>query len=216
MKTIVADNVSAADLKKYGSTSLSRRSRSASGSAKASAASRRQGRRRLRSRERRVFPARDDHRSALADDFKKGADDYRKRDLFTFRAYDATRIELTAAGQTVRVRQDQRRETPRTKTSGTVMNVRVPSYGRRQEKMSVLLAAREPSRHVVRGRDHEDRPRRAGHDRLREVIDEGKKDERVTFGKSGSDVYAIVRASPRRQSESAEYDEINQEPMSRE
>src|SRR5439155_3987201 len=38
---------------------------------------------------------------ALVADLKKGADDYRKRDLFAFRAYDTTHIELTRAGQTV-------------------------------------------------------------------------------------------------------------------
>ena len=39
--------------------------------------------------------------ATLLDDFKKGADDYRKKELFAFRAYDANRIEITRGGQTV-------------------------------------------------------------------------------------------------------------------
>src|SRR5439155_12644715 len=39
--------------------------------------------------------------SSLVDDLKKGADDYRRKDIFEFRAYNATRLELTRNGQTV-------------------------------------------------------------------------------------------------------------------
>ena len=39
--------------------------------------------------------------NSSADDFKKPADDYRKKELFDFRAFDATRVELTKNGQTV-------------------------------------------------------------------------------------------------------------------
>ena len=39
--------------------------------------------------------------SALADDLKKGADEYRRKDLFEFRPYNATRVEITRNGQTI-------------------------------------------------------------------------------------------------------------------
>ena len=38
---------------------------------------------------------------SLADDLKKAADDYRRKDVFEFRAFNANRVELTRAGQTV-------------------------------------------------------------------------------------------------------------------
>ena len=40
-------------------------------------------------------------RPALVDDLKKSADDFRRKDLFAFRAYDATHIELTRGKDTV-------------------------------------------------------------------------------------------------------------------
>ena len=39
--------------------------------------------------------------SALADDLKKGADDYRRKDLFDLRAYNTSRFEITRGGQTI-------------------------------------------------------------------------------------------------------------------
>ncbi len=39
--------------------------------------------------------------NSSADDFKKPADDYRKKELFDFRAFNATHVELTRNGQTV-------------------------------------------------------------------------------------------------------------------
>ena len=39
--------------------------------------------------------------NALLDDLKKGADDYRRKDVFEFRPFNATHIELTRGGQTV-------------------------------------------------------------------------------------------------------------------
>lgn len=38
---------------------------------------------------------------ALADDLKKGADDYRRKDLFEMRAFNASRIELNRDGQSI-------------------------------------------------------------------------------------------------------------------
>ena len=38
---------------------------------------------------------------SLADDLKKGADDYRRKDVFEFRAFNAQRVELTRGGQTL-------------------------------------------------------------------------------------------------------------------
>ena len=38
---------------------------------------------------------------ALLDDLKKGADDYRRKDIFEFRAYSTDRLEFTRNGQTI-------------------------------------------------------------------------------------------------------------------
>jgi hypothetical protein len=41
----------------------------------------------------------------LLDDLKKSADDYRRKELFEFRSFSAQHVEVTFAGQTLRVRQ---------------------------------------------------------------------------------------------------------------
>src|SRR5262245_22191137 len=100
MKSIVPGEPSSADLKKYG---LDKPSVSASvhlGSARATLL--------LGGKSDGGIYAKDGSRpdvmtvdSALADDLKKSADDFRKKDVFDFRAFNATKVELTRNNQTV-------------------------------------------------------------------------------------------------------------------
>jgi uncharacterized protein DUF4340 len=131
--------------------------------------------------------------SALLDDLKKGADDYRRKDLFEFRAYNATRVELTRNGQTVvfeRVKgqgenaQDKwRRVSPnpadadRDKVDGflsRLANMRASSFVESTAKTGLDKAVLTV---IVK-------------------FDEGKKEERVTFGKQGDDIYASRPGEP--------------------
>ena len=101
MKSIVTDNVRAADLKKYGLDKPAATVTFSLGSAKASlllGGKSGDGSLYAKDASKPLVMTVD---PTLVDDFKKGADDYRKKELFAFRAYDANRIELTRGGQTV-------------------------------------------------------------------------------------------------------------------
>ncbi|HMB79672.1 MAG TPA: DUF4340 domain-containing protein, partial [Vicinamibacterales bacterium] len=101
MKSIAADNATPADLKKYGLDKPEATVNLSLGSAKATL---------LfggKAADNTVY-ARDASKpsvvtveSALLDDMKKGADDYRRKDVFEFRPFNATHIEITRNGQTV-------------------------------------------------------------------------------------------------------------------
>ena len=125
--------------------------------------------------------------SSLLDEVKKGPDDYRRKDLFEFRAFNATRVEITRNGQTVvfeRVKgqgdnaQDKwRRVSPnpaeldRDKVDGflsRLANMRADSFVASTAKTGLD----KPAMTVV------------------VKFDDGKKEERVAFGKEGNDVYA--------------------------
>src|SRR5258708_2505365 len=107
MKSIAADNASPADLKKYGLDKPEATVNLGLGSAKAT----------LwfggKAADNTVY-ARDASKpsvvtveSALLDDMKKGADDYRRKDIFEFRPFNATHIEITRNGQTITLERTQ-------------------------------------------------------------------------------------------------------------
>ena len=108
MKSIVADNASPADLKKYGldkpEATVEPEPRQRAARRCCSAA---------RPADNTVY-ARDASKpavvtveSALLDDMKKGADDYRRKDIFEFRPFNATHIEITRNGQTIALERDK-------------------------------------------------------------------------------------------------------------
>jgi hypothetical protein len=131
--------------------------------------------------------------SSLLDEVKKGPDDFRRKDLFEFRAYNATRVEITRNAETVvleRVKgqgenaQDKwRRVSPqpaeldRDKVDGflsRLANMRASSFVESTAKTGLD----KPAMTVV------------------VKFDEGKKEERVTFGKEGADVFASQPGEP--------------------
>jgi len=148
--------------------------------------------------------------AALLDDFKKGADEYRKKDLFAFRAYDANRIEITRGGQTVafdKVKGAKPEDEDKWQRAGTGGGKPVDAD---KEKMSVLLAKLES----VRATSFVDSTAKTGLDSPAMTVyakfDDGKKEERVMFGKSGTDVYASRPGEPGAAKISPmEFDEIN-------
>lgn len=125
--------------------------------------------------------------SALADELKKGPDDYRRRELFAFRAYDATRLELTRGAQTVafdKIKGAKPTDEDKWQRAGA------KPVDADKEKMSVLLAKLES----VRATTFVDSTAKTGLDSPALTVyakfDDGKKEERVMFGKSGDTVYA--------------------------
>jgi hypothetical protein len=131
--------------------------------------------------------------SALADELKKGADDYRRKDLFEFRPYNANRVEIIRNNQTIafekvkgqgdKAEEKWRRVSP---TAGDVDKDKVDSLLSRLSNMraaSFVDAAAKtgvnmPAMTVVA------------------KFDDGKKEERVTFGKVENDVYAARPGEP--------------------
>jgi hypothetical protein len=131
--------------------------------------------------------------TALLDDLKKGADEYRRKDLFEFRPFNATRIELSRNGQTVVL--------DRVKGQGD----NAPDKWHRaspnpgdvdKEKMDSLLSKLSN----MRAASFVESTAKTGLDKPALTVtvkfDEGKKEEKVTFGQSGSDVFASRPGEP--------------------
>jgi uncharacterized protein DUF4340 len=210
MKSIVSENASAADLKKYGLDKPAATATFSLGSAKASllvGGKSADGSLYAKDASKPLVMTID---AALLDDFKKGSDEYRKKDLFAFRAYDANRIEITRGGQTVafdKVKGAKPEDEDKWQRAGTGGAKPVDAD---KEKMSVLLAKLES----VRATSFVDSTAKTGLDSPAMTVyakfDEGKKEERVMFGKSGSDVYASRPGEPgAAKVSSMEFDEIN-------
>ena len=131
--------------------------------------------------------------STLLDDLKKGADDYRRKDLFEFRPFNATHIEIARNGQTVVLE--------RVKGQGD----NAPDKWHRvspnpgdvdKDKMDGLLAKLSN----MRAASFVESTAKTGLDKPALTVDvkfeEGKKQEKVTFGQSGSDMFVARPNEP--------------------
>jgi hypothetical protein len=187
IKSIVADSASAADLKKYGFDKPTAKVDLKLGSASATLLL-------GGTAEDKTVYARDASKpavvtveSTLADDLKKGADEFRRKDVFEFRAYNANRVELTRNGQTVAF--------DKVKGSG---NDAVDKWRRvsptagdaDKDKIDALLSRLSN----MRATSFVDASAKTGLNMPALTVfakfDDGKKEERVTFAKVGNDVYA--------------------------
>jgi hypothetical protein len=131
--------------------------------------------------------------SSLADDLGKSADDYRRKDVFEFRAFNATRVEITRSGQTT-VFERVKSEKPEQPDSWKRVSPN-PGDPDRQKVESFLAGLAD-----VRATSFVASTAKTGLDAPAMTVlakfDEGKKEERVTFGKSGSDVYVLRPDEP--------------------
>lgn len=209
MKSIAADSPSPADLKKYGLDKPTATVTLGLGSAKAAlllGGKAPDG----------SLYAKDDSKplvmtidGALADELKKNPDDYRRKDLFAFRAYDANRLELMRGGQTVafdKVKGAKPTDEDKWQRAGANGGKPVDVD---KEKMSVFLAKLES----IRATSFVDSTAKTGLDAPALAVyakfDDGKKEERVSFGKSGDTVYAArTGEAGAAKVSSAEFDEI--------
>ena len=207
MKSIATESATAADLKKYGLDKPAVTVNVHLGSATASVA--------LggKADDATVY-ARDGSRPALVvtldkglvDDLKKQVDDFRRKDVFEFRAFTATRVDITRGGRTVAFERikGQGEAPDKWKRLG-------PTEGEPEKgKVDTLLAGLADMRATA----FVDAKTKTGLDApVMTVVakfDEGKKEERVTFGKSGADVYAARPDEPGAlKIESQKFDEAN-------
>ena len=193
MKSIASDNATPADLKKYGLDKPAVTVNLNAGSAKATlliggnAADN-------------TVYARDASKpavvtleSALVDELKKSADDYRRKDIFEFRPFNANRVELTRNGQTAvfeKVKgqgdnaQDKwRRVSP---TAGDLDKEKVDGLLSKLSNMRATSFAESTAKTGL------DKPALT----VSVKFDEGKKEEKAAFATAGSDVYVSRPAEP--------------------
>jgi hypothetical protein len=118
--------------------------------------------------------------SSLADELKKPADEFRVKDLFDARSFNTTRIEVTRQGQTLAFEKDKdtwKQVTPAAKAADAA-------------KVEALLTALTGAR----ANSFETKLASTGLDTPELVAtikyDDGKKEEKVTFAKKGTDGFA--------------------------
>ena len=193
MKSIVTNEPSAADLKKYGLDKPAATVNLNMGSARATL---------LvggKADDTTVY-ARDTSKpvvmtieSSLADELKKGAEDYRRKDLFEFRPYNANRLEITRAGTTI-VFEKVKGEGPNAVDKWR--RVGPPAKDADKDKMDSLLSRLSN----MRAASFVDSTANTGLDAPAMTVvvkfDDSKKEERVTFAKHENDAYAARPGEP--------------------
>jgi hypothetical protein len=134
--------------------------------------------------------------SPVLDELKKGAADYRQKDLFDARTFNATRLELVRSGQThafertkTKNKEGQDEEKWR-QTSPQTRDLDQPSF---DSLLSAITGTRATS--FV---DDAAATRALATPEMTVTIkfDEGKKEERVTFAKAGTDAFAARGGEP--------------------
>jgi hypothetical protein len=206
MKSIVSENATPADLKKYGLDKPAAVVSLGLGSAKATlqlGGKAPDGSLYARDESKPLVMTLD---ATLADELRKGPDDYRRKDLFAFRAYDANHLEITRAGQTVAF-DKVKGATPTAEDKWQRAGTKPTDVDK--EKMSVFLAKLES----LRATSFVDSTAKTGLDAPAMTVyakfDDGKKEERVQFGKAADSVYAGRPGEPGAAKVSpTEFDEI--------
>lgn len=131
--------------------------------------------------------------ASLVDELKKAPAEYRRKDVFEFRSFNATRIEVAQGGQTyVFEKTKGSGENAQEVWTQVKPNARDVDGTKMDDFLTKLSNLRAQS--FVESRATTGLPTPI----LTAVVrfDEGKKEERVTFGRSGSDVYAAIGDEP--------------------
>ncbi len=194
MKSIVTDNASAADLKKYGFDKPSAELRLTLGSAQATLVL--GGKTTENS-----YYAHDTSKPAVMtldasffEEFKKSADDYRRKDIFEFRAFSADRLEITRQGQMAIVFEKVKAQAKDAQDAWRRMS---PNAGDVDKmKMETFFAKLENTR----ASSFVDSTAKTGLDKPLVTVyakfDDGKKEERIPFGRVGQDTFAARPGEP--------------------
>jgi hypothetical protein len=144
---------------------------------------------------------------SVADDLKKSADDYRRKDVFEFRAFNATRVEFTRGSQTITL---ERVKGQGNNAQDSWRRVSPNPADADKSKVESLLAGLAD----MRATSFTDATAKTGLDKPAMTVlvkfEDGKKEERVSFGKSGTDVYAQIPGQPGAgKIEAEKFDEAN-------
>jgi hypothetical protein len=130
---------------------------------------------------------------SLADDLKKPLDEYRRHEAFEMRAFTANRVELTRGGQTVTF---ERVKGEGENAQDTWKRLDPNPADVDKTKMDSFLAGLAD----IRATSFTPTTANTGVDKPALVVyakfEDGKKEERVTFGQSGSDVYFTRPGEP--------------------
>jgi len=133
--------------------------------------------------------------SSLLDDVKKPADQLRRKDIFEFRAFNATSIQITRGADTLffeKVKGQGKDAAEKWRqTRPAAKDVDASAF----DTVLTKLANQRAQSFVETGGKT-----KTGLDSPAMVVvvrfDDGKKEEKVTFGRAGSDVYAAVAGQP--------------------
>ena len=210
MKSIVSEQPTPADLKKYGLEKPEATVNLTTGSARA----------KLlvggKSEDNTVY-VRDESRpivmtmeSSLLDELKKNADEFRKKDLFEFRSFNANRVEITRSGQTVAFEktkgQGENAPDKWKRVSPTPADVDKDKFDGMLSRLSNMRAASFVASDALGAKFGLDKPAMTVHVKF----DDGKKEDHVTFGKNGDDVYASRPGEPgAAKADASDFTEVN-------
>lgn len=131
--------------------------------------------------------------SSLLDELKKTPGDFRQKDLFDARAFNATRLEVTRGAQTVvfektKVKDKDGKEEEKWRQA--LPSARDVDSAKVDALLSAATGARADT--YVEGKDAQAAAKALAKPELSIAIrfDEGKKEDRVAFARSGSDAFA--------------------------
>lgn len=131
--------------------------------------------------------------TATADDLKKAADDYRRKEFFDFRAFNATHVELTHNGQTVVFDRVKAKDD---KSPDTWHRASPNPGDPDREKVERLLAGLAD----IRATSFVDKNAKTGLNAPALTVltkfEDGKKEERVILAKNGTDAFASRADDP--------------------
>jgi hypothetical protein len=136
--------------------------------------------------------------SAFADELKKGAADYRRKDVFEFRAFNATRLEVTRPGSSAQTVVFEKVKGQGADAQDKWRRVSPIAGDVDKDKMDGLLSKLAN----LRASSFTDpaAKTKTGLDSPAMIVfvkfEDGKKEERVTFGKADNDAYASRPGEP--------------------
>jgi hypothetical protein len=124
--------------------------------------------------------------TTVANDLKKTVDDYRRKDMFEFRAFNATNVELTRNGQSVVFERVKGEGDAPAKWRRVSPNPGDPDTSKVDSLLAGLADIRAISFVPTTAKTGLDAPAMT----VVAKFDDGKKEEKVTFGRVGADVFA--------------------------
>jgi hypothetical protein len=129
---------------------------------------------------------------ALLKDLQKGADDYRRKEIFAFRAYATDRLEFTREGQTIVFEKVKAQGQTPEKWHRVSPNAGDPDAMGMENLLMKLESLRAMSFVGSAAKTGLDKPSLTVYAKF----EDGKKEQRVALAKAGADGYASVPGQP--------------------